>query len=61
MPDHMQIDPGAGGRRESLAANLLGAKTRSKGWLNAVVKILIFLAVWIILMRFVLPRLGVPT
>jgi len=25
------------------------------------VKVLIFLAVWIVLMKFVLPRLGVPT
>jgi len=25
------------------------------------IKVLIFLAVWIVIMKFVLPRLGVPT
>jgi hypothetical protein len=29
--------------------------------LRPMIKVLIFLAVWIVVMKFVLPRLGVPT
>jgi hypothetical protein len=32
-----------------------------KGWPRTMIKVLIFLALWIVIMRFVLPRLGVPT
>jgi hypothetical protein len=32
-----------------------------KGWLRTMVKVLIFFAVWIVVMRFLLPRLGVST
>jgi hypothetical protein len=29
--------------------------------LNDMIKVLIFIAVWIVVMKFVLPRFGVPT
>jgi hypothetical protein len=61
MRDRMQVDTGTGVRRNARAGALHGPETRAKGRLNDMIKVLIFIAVWIVVMKFVLPRFGVPT
>jgi hypothetical protein len=61
MRDHLQVDTGKSGGREAHARSLSEPKTRAKGRLRPMIKVLIFIAVWIVVMKFVLPRLGVPT
>jgi hypothetical protein len=61
MRDHLQVDTGKSGARHTGARSLPEAKTSAKGRLRYMIKVLIFVAVWIVVMKLVLPRLGVPT
>lgn len=59
MRDHLRLDrrPGAVGGDAPRA----GAAKRTKGRLNDMLKLLVFLALYLLLMLVILPRLGVPT
>jgi hypothetical protein len=61
MRPHLQIAPGADHGRTEAPGPVPRPTAFSRNGVKTMIKIVIFVAVWFIIMRFILPRFGVPT
>lgn len=61
MRARMRIDSGTNGDRPGTDRPIPRPAAFAKGGRAIMIKVIIFFVVWFIVMRFLLPRLGVPT